>query len=201
MLERVILRRPVLRPPTLRRPCDRAKRALSTGRSRPGRLLRGRRSFRRCALAGRRSGLLGESGFRNRAAAFAFQGLERRLRTFSGLGRRLAAPRFAGIAQGLRSRLLGNAAPFRRRQIHSRASRLGQADRNGLPRRARPVGAVTDQFDFLAHKVARLRGRRFRRGSFWWRMFCGVIFPHNTVFRASNEPRRPKSYRIHPHSF
>jgi len=57
------------------------------------------------------------------------------------------------------ARALGRPATLRRRQIDTRPTRFGEADRDRLFRRASTVLATPDLVDFLMHEFACLRRR------------------------------------------
>ena len=74
--------------------------------------------------------------------------------------------------------LLRSCALARRWKLYAGASRLGEADCDGLLRRSRPVLAFADVFDLFAHKFSRLRRRRFAFSPVFARPFNGSLFWH-----------------------
>jgi hypothetical protein len=69
------------------------------------------------------------------------------------------APALFQIAHGLFAHPLRNLAPTRGRQFYAGATRLGQADGNGLPGRAGTMHTFADVMKFFPDKFTGLGGR------------------------------------------
>jgi hypothetical protein len=72
-------------------------------------------------------------------------------------------------------------ATFWRRQLYSRSPRLGQTNGDRLLWRAGTVFAFPNVFDFFAHKLARLSGRRLAFALIFARAFNWFFFWHNKM--------------------
>src|SRR5205085_1989447 len=104
---------------------------------------------------------------------------------------RLLASRGLQVALRLLARALRRAPLLRRREVHPRAPRLREADRDRLLRRARAVLAATYVLDLLAHVLARLRGRSVSAALVLRRSLARRLPGHGHLPRASRgQPAR-----------
>jgi hypothetical protein len=122
---------------------------------------------RRGSLPGRPfgSGGTGLPRERRRRCRLTSLVLQRPFRGCGSIRGRLAAgqrtvPALVG-ALGAAPRLLGHLSLCRRREIHARATRLGETDRDRLFGRTRTVFAFADVVYLLAHELSGLSGRCF----------------------------------------
>lgn len=83
-----------------------------------------------------------------------------------------------GIGLGFFARALAGSLRIRWRQLHSRATRLGQSDRNGLLGRPRAVLSLAHMMDLFAYEFACLDGRRFALGLVFARSSQSFLFWH-----------------------
>ena len=131
---------------------------LSPALSCPGRFLCRARAVGCAATLGGAPGLTRQSLSRSRAAAFTFQRAAYRARAC----RRRLAPTFSALGQvplGLTFRPF--LASFRRRQLHTRATRFRQTNRDSLLWRSRAVFSLTDVLHFFPNEFT--GPRRWRK--------------------------------------
>jgi hypothetical protein len=77
--------------------------------------------------------------------------------------------------------LLGSASLLRRLELHAGAPRLGEADRDRLLGRSRPVLAFTDVVHLPAHELAGLRGWSLSLALVLFRAFDRFLLGHDLV--------------------
>jgi hypothetical protein len=83
-----------------------------------------------------------------------------------------------GIGLGFFARALAASGGIRWRQLHARATRLGQTDSNCLLGGPRAMLSLAYVMDFFAYEFARLDGRRFAFGLVFARSSESFLFWH-----------------------
>lgn len=166
------------------RPCARrlarCRRAAGTA-LRMRRLARGRRTIARRAAPRCGVRVLRERPVRGRGVPFPFERMLHR----RGAARRRPPLRprlrLGEVALRLLSRARRRLALFWRWELHTSASRLGEANRDGLLRRSGAVLTVADVLHLLAHELTGLRARRLPFALVLARAFDRFSFRHHLL--------------------
>src|SRR5438067_2925408 len=159
----------------------------SGGALRPVRLPGGGAARPRAPAASRGSCLPRERRARSGSARLALQRTADSARPPAGRAAGLAPLR--EVALRLAARPRGRLPASGRWQLHSRAARLRQADRDGLLRRTRAVLALPNVVHLLAHELASLRRRRLALRGVFLRAVDGLLVGHVTSsFAATMRP-------------